>query len=77
MLEKLQEIIADQLGIDAADVHTESNFKDDLSADSLDLFEMVMSMEEEFGVEIPSEDLENIQTVQDIIDYLKDKGVEE
>jgi acyl carrier protein len=77
MFEKLQEIIADQLGIDAADVHAESSFKDDLSADSLDLFEMVMSMEEEFGVEIPSEDLEKIQTVQDIIDYLKDKGVEE
>jgi acyl carrier protein len=77
MFEKLQEIIAGQLGIDAADVHAESSFKEDLSADSLDLFEMVMSMEDEFEVEIPSEDLEKILTVQDVIDYLKAKGVEE
>ena len=77
MLEKLQEIIAEQLGIEAAEVQAESNFKDDLNADSLDLFEMIMAMEEEFGVEIPSEDLEKLLTVQDVIDYLKDKGVEE
>jgi acyl carrier protein len=77
MFEKLQEIIADQLGIEAGDVHAESSFKEDLSADSLDLFEMVMSMEDEFDVEIPSEDLEKILTVQDVIDYLKAKGVEE
>lgn len=77
MLEKLQEIIAEQLGIEAADVTAESNFKDDLDADSLDLFEMIMAMEEEFHVEIPSEDLEQIATVQDVIDYLKNKGVEE
>ncbi|MBO5247178.1 MAG: acyl carrier protein [Eubacterium sp.] len=77
MLEKLQEIIADQLGIDAEEVKAESNFKDDLNADSLDLFEMIMTMEEEFGVEIPSDDLEKIATVQDVMDYLKNKGVEE
>lgn len=77
MLEKLQEIIAEQLGIEAADVKAESNFKEDLNADSLDLFEMVMGMEEEFGVEIPSEDLDKIATVQDVMDYLKNKGVEE
>lgn len=77
MLEKLQEIIAEQLGIEAGDVAAASNFKDDLNADSLDLFEMIMAMEEEFNVEIPSEDLEQIQTVQDVIDYLKNKGVEE
>lgn len=77
MLEKLKEIIAEQLGIDAADVQAESNFKNDLNADSLDLFEMIMAMEEEFGVEIPSEDLEQIATVQDVIDYLQNKGVEE
>ena len=77
MLEKLQEIIAEQLGIEAAEVQAESNFKDDLNADSLDLFEMVMAMEEEFGVEIPSEDLDKIATVQDVMDYLKNKGVEE
>ena len=77
MLEKLQEIIAEQLGIEAAEVQAESNFKDDLNADSLDLFEMIMAMEEEFGVEIPSDDLDAIATVQDVMDYLKNKGVEE
>lgn len=77
MLEKLQEIIAEQLGIEAAEVKVESNFKDDLNADSLDLFEMIMAMEEEFGVEIPSDDLDQIATVQDVMDYLKNKGVEE
>ena len=54
-----------------------SNFKDDLNADSLDLFEMIMAMEEEFGVEIPSDDLEQLHTVGDVMDYLKNKGVED
>lgn len=77
MLEKLQEMIAEQLNVDAESVTAEAKFKDDLGADSLDLFELVMSFEEEFGVEIPSEDLENIVTVNDVIEYLKSKGVEE
>ena len=77
MLEKLQAIIAEQLGIEAGDVSAESNFKDDLNADSLDLFEMIMAMEEEFGVEIPSDDLEQLHTVGDVMDYLKNKGVED
>ena len=76
MLEKIKEIVADQLGINAEDIKLESNFKEDLEADSLDLFELVMSLEEEYGVEIPSEDLEKIETVKDIIEYLKAKGVE-
>lgn len=76
MLEKLKEIIAEQLGIAADEIKAESNFKDDLSADSLDLFELVMSLEEEYGVEIPSEDLEKIATVNDVMEYLKAKGVE-
>lgn len=71
MLEKIAEIIADQLGIDAADVKAESNFSDDLNADSLDLFELVMALEEEYGVEIPSEDLPNLATVQDVMDYIE------
>ena len=58
------------------DIKLESNFKEDLEADSLDLFELVMALEEEYGVEIPSEDLEKIATVNDIIEYLKNKGVE-
>lgn len=72
MLEKIAELVADQLGIDAADVKLESNFKDDLNADSLDLFELIMALEEEYGVEIPSEDLEQILTVQDVIKYIED-----
>ena len=65
MLEKLKEIIADQLNVDADSITAESRFKEDLEADSLDLFELVMALEEEYGVEIPSEDLEKILTVQD------------
>lgn len=61
MLEKIKEIVADQLGIDEDDIKLESNFKEDLEADSLDLFELVMALEEEYGVEIPSEDLEKSQ----------------
>ena len=76
MLEKIKEIVADQLGIDEDDIKLESNFKEDLEADSLDLFELVMALEEEYGVEIPSEDLEKIATVNDILEYLKNKGVE-
>ena len=54
----------------------ESSFKDDLNADSLDLFEMVMALEDNYGVEIPSEDLEKLLTVGDVVNYLKDKGVD-
>ena len=76
MLEKMKEMVADQLNVDAAEITAETSFKDDLGADSLDLFEMVMAMEEEFGVEIPSEDLEKIATVKDLEEYLKAKGIE-
>lgn len=76
MLEKLKTIIAEQLNVSEDEVKAESNFKDDLGADSLDLFELVMSLEEEYGVEIPSEDLEKIATVNDVIEYMKAKGVE-
>lgn len=75
-VDEISRINKEQLNYDG-EVKAESNFKDDLGADSLDLFELVMSMEEEFGVEIPSEDLEKIATVGDVIDYLKAKGVEE
>ncbi len=76
MLEKLKTIIAEQLNVGEDEITAESNFKDDLGADSLDLFELVMSLEEEYGVEIPSEDLEKIATVNDVMEYLKAKGVE-
>ena len=77
MLEKIKEIIAEQLSVEADTITEETSFKEDLGADSLDLFELVMSLEEEYNVEIPSEDLENITTVGAVIAYLKDKGVEE
>ena len=76
MLEKMKSIIADQLSVDAGSIQADSNFKEDLGADSLDLFELVLALEEEFGVEIPSEDLESIATVNDVMEYLKNKGVE-
>ncbi len=77
MLEKMKELIADQLGIDAEAITAESKFKDDLGADSLDLFELVMALEDEYSVEIPAEDLQGMVTVGDVINYIKSKGVEE
>lgn len=76
MLEKLKEIIADQLNIDAAGITAESRFKEDLEADSLDLFELVMALEEKYEVEIPSEELAELTTVGAVMEYLKNKGVE-
>jgi len=76
MSEKMKSIIAEQLNIDASEITLESSFKDDLNADSLDLFEMVMALEDNYGVEIPSEDLEKLITVGDVVNYLKDKGVD-
>ena len=72
MLEKLKEIIADQLSVDAESITAESKFKEDLEADSLDLFEMVMTFEDEFGVEIPAEDLEQMVTIGDVEKYLEE-----
>ena len=77
MLEKMQEMIADQLSVDADSITEASSFKDDLGADSLDLYELIMALEEEFDVEIPTDDLAQINTVGDVIEYLKDQGVEE
>jgi acyl carrier protein len=76
MFEKVKEIIMEQLNLEGVEVTLESSFKDDLGADSLDLFELVMAVEEEYGIEIPSEELEQITTVGAMINYLKDKGVE-
>ena len=75
MLERVVEIIKEQLNLDGVEITEDSSFKDDLGADSLDLFELVMALEEEFGVEIPSEDLSSIVTVNDVVEYLKGKGV--
>ncbi len=77
MLEKIKEMVAEQLNADAADITEETSFKEDLGADSLDLFELVMALEEEYEIEIPSEELEKITTVGAVIAYLKSNGVEE
>lgn len=71
MLEKIKEITAESLGAEAEAITEATSFKEDLGADSLDLFEMVMAFEEAFEVEIPSEDLEQIQTVGDVVKYLE------
>lgn len=73
MLEKIKEIAADSLGADVNEMTSETSFKEDLGADSLDLFEMVMALEEEFEVEIPTEDLENIRTIGDVENYLQNR----
>lgn len=77
MFEKIKEIIAEQLSVDESEVTMEASFKDDLGADSLDLFELVMALEEEYGIEIPTDDLAQITTVGEVIDYLKAQGIED
>lgn len=71
---KIRDIIVEQLGVDADRVKPEASFIDDLGADSLDIVELVMAMEEEFDVEIPDEEAEKLKTVNDVISYLKTKG---
>mgnify|MGYP001766809904 FL=1 len=69
--EKIKNVIVEQLGVSADEVVPEASFVDDLGADSLDLVELIMVLEEVFGREIPDEDAEKIQTVQDAINYIK------
>ncbi|BCJ97783.1 acyl carrier protein [Anaerocolumna chitinilytica] len=76
MLEKIIEIIAGQLTVESSTISESSSFKEDLGADSLELFELIMAVEEEYDIEIPSEDLNTMETVGDLITYLKNKGVE-
>ena len=80
--ERVKKIVVEQLGADEKDVVAKASFVDDLGADSLDLVEMIMAMEEEFStptqkLEIPDEDAEKIATVQDAVDYIKDQGVQD
>ena len=72
MLEKIKEIIAEELGVEESKVVEGASFYDDLGSDSLDLFEMVMSFEDQFGVKIPEEELENIKTVGDAVKYIEE-----
>lgn len=73
MLERIKEIVAESLGTEVGTLTESTSFKEDLGADSLDLFEMVMALEEEFNVEIPTEDLEGIQTIGDVEAYIQNR----
>jgi acyl carrier protein len=73
---KVKEIIINELGVEPEKVSLEASFVEDLGADSLDTVELVMAFEEEFGIEIPDEDAEQLQTVGDAVRYLKEKGID-
>ncbi len=73
VFEKLQEIVADKLGIEASEVTLESDLKEDLDADSLDIVDIVMSLEEEFEVTIEAEDEEHLKTVADLVKFIEDR----
>jgi acyl carrier protein len=70
ILTKIQEITADRLGVDESDVTPDASFREDLEADSLDLVELIMELEEQFGMEIPDEEAEKITTVEEAVDYV-------
>ncbi len=72
IFEKVKKIIIDQLGVAESNITMESSFIDDLGADSLDIVELIMALEEEFDIEIPDEDAEKVVTVSDVVDYIKD-----
>jgi acyl carrier protein len=72
---KIKVIIADQLGIPEEEISNDSSFVEDLGADSLDIVELIMAMEEEFEIEIPDEDAEKLLTVQDAVEYVKKRAV--
>lgn len=76
-LNKIKEVVADQLGVDVAELTQETSLKNDLNADSLDLFQIIMSLEETFGIEIPTEDTESIATIGDIEKYLAKRSEEQ
>ena len=76
MFEKVKSVIEEKLNAEGVEITEATSFKDDLNADSLDLFELVMALEDEFEVEIPSEDLEKLVTVGDVLEYLRSKGIE-
>ncbi|HHV59898.1 MAG TPA: acyl carrier protein [Clostridiaceae bacterium] len=74
MFEKVRSIIVEQLGVDEDDVTMESSFIDDLGADSLDIVELIMALEEEFDLEIPDSEAEKISTVGDVVEYIKNNS---
>lgn len=77
MLEKMKKYISEELNVDEDEIQMDTSFQDDLGADSLDLYELVMNLEDEYGIEIPVEELQKMSTVGDVIRYLKAQGIEE
>lgn len=82
VFDRVKKVIMEQLGVDDEEVQPSASFVDDLDADSLDLVELVMALEEEFSnvnrkMEIPDEDVQQIRTVQDAVDYIKDRGIQD
>ena len=76
MLEEMRKMIAQQLNCEESEITADTSFKDDLGADSLDLFELVMALEDEYNIEIPAEELTELSTVGDVIEYLRGRGIE-
>lgn len=74
LTERVNTIITDQLGVDRESLTPEANLLDDLGADSLDVVELVMALEEEFGIEVPDDDVENIRTIGDIVQYIETRA---
>ena len=76
MLEEMRKMIAEQLNCEESEITADTSFKDDLGADSLDLFELVMALEDEYNIERPAEELTELATVGDVIEYLRGRGIE-
>ncbi|MCB2288386.1 acyl carrier protein [Clostridium sp. CS001] len=76
MFEKIRATIASQLSIDEEEIKMESSFMDNLGADSLDIVELIMALEEEYEIEIPDEDVEKMATVSDVVEYIKARSEE-
>lgn len=79
MLEEIKNAIAEQLSCSVSEIGLETSFKEDLGADSLDLYELIMALEEKYNLEIPPEELTNmeLETVEDVVSYLKSKGIDD
>ena len=76
MLEEMRKMIAEQLNCEESEITADTSFKDDLGADSIDLFDLVMALEDEYNLALPAEELTELATVGDVIEYLKGRGIE-
>ena len=74
VFENVKKVVCEQLGVEESEVSEGSSFVDDLGADSLDVVELVMALEEQFGIDIPDDDVNNLKTVQDVVDYINSKS---